>query len=106
MLKKALAEIKASPLWCQVVAQARRKSKKRKKEKDTTQQDDSVEVLKTINKHLQKKSIIFSEKVKKREDEIFGDMVASELKGLSCSILKVTFKDKNLIFKYQMLNLQ
>ena len=35
-------------------------------------------------------------------------MVASELKGLSCSILKVKFKREvnNLIFKYQMLTLQ
>ena len=35
-------------------------------------------------------------------------MVAAELKGLSCSILKVKFKHEvnNLIFKYQMLNLQ
>ena len=40
--------------------------------------------------------------------KIFGDMVASELRGLSCSILKVKFKHEvnNLIFKYQMLNLQ
>ena len=32
----------------------------------------------------------------------------SELKGISCSILKVKFKHEvnNLIFKYQMLNLQ
>ena len=37
----------------------------------------------------------------------FGDMVASELKDLSCSIMKVKFKHavNNLIFKYQMLNL-
>ena len=35
-------------------------------------------------------------------------MVVSELKGLSCSVLKVKFKNEvnNLIFKYQMLNLQ
>ena len=66
------------------------------------------QVIKTINKRFQEKSTIFSEKVKKGEDEIFGDMVASELKGLSCSILKVKFKHEvnNLIFKYQMLNLQ
>ena len=46
--------------------------------------------------------------MKKGEDEIFGDMVASELKGLSCSILQVKFKHEvnNLMFKYQMLNLQ
>ena len=86
----------------------RRSGKEKKQKKDTTQQDDSAEVLKTINKRLQEKSTIFSEKVKKGEDEIFGDMVASELKGLSCSILKVKFKHEvnNLIFKYQMLNLQ
>ena len=85
-----------------------RSGKEKKQKKDTIQQDDSAEVLKTINKHLQEKSTIFSEKVKKGEDEIFGDMVASELKGLSCSILKVKFKHEvnNLIFKYQMLNLQ
>ena len=79
-----------------------------KAKKNPTQLDDSAEVLKTINKRLREKSTIFSEKVKKIEDEIFGDMVASELKGLSCSILKVKFKYdvKNLIFKYQMLNLQ
>ena len=54
------------------------------------------------------KSTIFSGKVQKSEIDIFGDMVASELKGLSCSILKVNFKHEvnNLIFKYQMLNLQ
>ena len=82
--------------------------KEKKQKKDTTQQDDLAEVLKTINKRLQEKSTIFSEKVKKGEDEVFGDMVASELKGLSCSILKVKFKHEvnNLIFKYQMLNLQ
>ena len=35
-------------------------------------------------------------------------MVVSELKGFSCSILKVKFKHdvNNLIFNYQMLNLQ
>ena len=35
-------------------------------------------------------------------------MVASELKRLSCPILKVKFKHEvnNLIFKYQMFNLQ
>ena len=63
---------------------------KKQKKKGTTQQDDSA-VLKTINKHLQEKSTVFSEKVQKGKDEIFGDMVASELKGLSCSILKVSF---------------
>ena len=64
-----------------------------------------LEVLKTINKRLKK---IFLEEIKKGEDENFGDMVASELKGISCSILKVKFKHEvnNLIFKYQMLNLQ
>ena len=104
-LKKAQAEIKARSIWCQVVAQARRKSKK----KDTSQQDDdTAEIFKTINKRLQERSIIFSEKVLKGEDEIFGDMVASELKDLSCSILKIKFKHEvnNLIFKYQILNLQ
>ena len=86
----------------------RRSGKEKKQKKDTTQQNDSAEVLKTINKRLQEKSTILSEKVKKGEDEIVGDMVASELKGLSCSILKVKFKHEvnNLIFKYQMLNLQ
>ena len=60
----------------------------------------------SINKRLQEKSTIFSEKVQKAEYEIFGDMVALELKGLSCSILKVKFKHgvNNLIFKYQRLN--
>ena len=68
-----------------------RQREKAKKKKDTTQQDDSA-VLKTINKRLQEKSTVFSEKVQKGEDEIFGDMVASELKGLSCSILRLAFK--------------
>ena len=82
--------------------------KEKKQKKDTIQQDDSAEVLKTIDKHLQEKSTIFSEKGKKGEDEIFGDMVASELKGLTCSIFKVKFKHQvnDLICKYQMLNLQ
>ena len=76
--------------------------------KNTTQQDDSAEVLKPINKGLQRKSTIFSEKLKKSEDDIFGDMVVPELKGLSCSILKVKFKHEvnNLIFKYEMFNSQ
>ena len=52
--------------------------KEKKQKKDTTQQDDSAEVLKTMNKRFQEKSIIFSEKVKKGEDEIFGDMVRTE----------------------------
>ena len=41
-------------------------------------------------------------------DEIFGNMAASELKGLSCSILKVKFKHEvnNLIFKCEMFNLK
>ena len=89
-----------NPKWCQVVIQARRKSKKKIPPN-------------RINKCLQEKSTIFSEKVKKGEDEIFGDVVASELKSLSCSILRVKFKTfkfkhevNNLIFKYQMLNLQ
>ena len=82
MLKKGQAEIKVGPIRCQVVVQARRKSKK----KDTSQQDDLAEVLKTINKRFQEKSTIFAEKGKRGEDEIFGDMVASELKGLSFSI--------------------
>ena len=34
--------------------------------KNTTQQDDLAEVLKTINKGLQRKSTIFSEKLKKK----------------------------------------
>ena len=93
-----------NPSGSNIVLRQREKAKK----KDTTQQDDSAEVLKTNNKRFQEKSTIFSEKVKKGVDEIFGDMVASELKGLSCSILKVKFKHEvnNLIFKYQMLNLQ
>ena len=84
------------------------KEKKQKEKRYATQQDDSAEVLKTINKHLQEKSTIFSEKVQKVEDEIFGDMVALELKDLSCSILKVKFKHEvnKLLFKYQMLNLE
>ena len=52
----------------------------------------SVKVPKTINKCFQEKSTIFLEKVQKREDKILGDMVASKLKDLSCSILKVKFK--------------
>ena len=40
--------------------------KEKKQNKDTTQQDDSAEVVKTINKRLQEKSTILSEKVKKR----------------------------------------
>ena len=64
-----------------------REKAKKKKKKNTTQQDGSA-VLKTINKHLQEKSTVFSEKVQKGEDEIFGDMVTSELKA--CSILKVS----------------
>ena len=86
----------------------RRSGNEKKPRKDITQQDDSAEVLKTINKRLQEKSTIFSEKVKKGEDDIYCDMVASELKALSCSILKVKFKHEvnNLIFKYQILNLQ
>ena len=82
--------------------------KEKKQNKDATQQDDTAEVLKTINKHLQEKSTIFSGKVQKAENEIFGDMVAPEMEGLSCSILKVKFKHKvnNLIFKYRILNLQ
>ena len=42
-----------------------RQGEKAKKTYHTTQQDDSAEVLKTINKRLQEKSKIFSEKVKK-----------------------------------------
>ena len=86
----------------------RHSGKEKSQKKDTTQQDDSVEVLRTINKRFQEKSTIFSEKLKKGEDEIFGDMIASELKGLSCFVLKVKFKHEvnNLIFKDQMLNLQ
>ena len=50
----------------------------------------------------------FSKKVKNGEDEAFGDMVASELKGLSCFFLQVKFKHEvnNLIFKNQMLVIQ
>ena len=56
---------------------------------------------------MQEKSTFFSGKVRKGEDEVFGDMAASELKSLSCSTLTVKFKQvNNLIFKYQMLNLQ
>ena len=83
----------------------RQSGKEKKHKKDTTQQDDSVEVLKTINKHLQEKSTISSEKVK---EDMKKRLVASELKCLCCSILKVKFKHEvnNLIFKYQMLSLQ
>ena len=79
--------------------------KEKKQKKDTTQQDDSAEVLKTINKHLQEKLTISSEKVK---EDMKKRLVASELKCLCCSILKVKFKHEvnNLIFKYQMLSLQ
>ena len=57
---------------------------------------------------MQEKSTFFSGKVRKGEDEVFGDMAASELKSLSCSTLTVKFKHEvnNLIFKYHMLNLQ
>ena len=50
----------------------------------------------------------FLRKIKKSKDEIFGDLVASTLKGFSCSILKVKFKHEvnNPVFKYQMLNLE
>ena len=41
--------------------------KEEKQKTDTTQQDDSAEVLKTINKHLQEPSTIFSEKLKKKK---------------------------------------
>ena len=44
----------------------RRSGKGKKQKQDTTQQDDSAEAFKTINKRLQEKSRIFSEKVKKR----------------------------------------
>ena len=47
--------------------------------------------------------------MQKGEDKIFGDMVALELKSLSCFILKVKFKDmvnNQIIFKNQMFNLQ
>ena len=83
----------------------RQSGKEKKQKKDTTQQDDSAEVLKTINKHLQEKSTISSEKVK---EDMKKRLVASELKCLCCSILKVKFKHEvnNLIFKYQMLSLQ
>ena len=62
-------------------------------------------------KKLQPKRTIqqkFSKKVKNGEDEAFGDMVASELKGLSCFFLQVKFKHEvnNLIFKNQMLVIQ
>ena len=85
-----------------------RSDKKKERKKDTNQYDDSEKNCKTINKRLQEKSTIFSEKVKKGEDEIFGYMVASEPKGHCCSILKIKFKQEvnNFIFKYQMLNLQ
>ena len=62
--------------------------------KDTTQQDDSAEVVKTINKRLQEKSTISPEKAKKSEDKIFHDMVVPELKDLSCSSLKVKSKQE------------
>ena len=67
-----------------------------------------MKVPKTINKCFQEKSTIFLEKVQKSEDKILGDMVASKLKDLSCSILKVKFKHEvdNLNFKHQLLNLQ
>ena len=83
----------------------RQSGKEKKQKKDTTQQDDSAEVLKTINKHLQEKLTISSEKVK---EDMKKRLVASEMKCLCCSILKVKFKHEvnNLIFKYQMLSLQ
>ena len=102
-IPKESSRSKTGQKLCQVVTQAKRKSKK-----DITLQGDSAEQLKTINKSLLEKLTIFSEKEKKSEDEIIGDMVASELKDLFCSILKVNFKQKvnNLIFKYQPLNVQ
>ena len=45
--------------------------KDKKQKKDTNQHDDSAEILKTIYKRLPEKSTIFSEKVKKGEDENF-----------------------------------
>ena len=102
-IPKESSRSKTGQKLCQVVTQAKRKSKK-----DIFLQGDSAEQLKTINKSLLEKLTIFSEKEKKSEDEIIGDMVASELKDLFCSILKVNFKQKvnNLIFKYQPLNVQ
>ena len=61
------------------------------------------------NRKIQQKLTISSGKVQKGEDKIFGDMVALELKSLSCFILKVKFKDmvnNQIIFKNQMFNLQ
>ena len=88
----------------------RRSGKGKKQKQDTTQQDDSAEAFKTINKRLQEKSRIFSEKVKKRWRWNFWwhGCFRTERPFLFYSILKVKFKHEmnNLIFKYQMLNLQ
>ena len=64
---------------------------------------------KLLTNAFKKSQQFWSGKVQKGEDKIFGDMVALELKGLSCSILKVKFKDEvnnQIIFKNQVFNLQ
>lgn len=70
------------------------------------QEDASTEVFKTISKRLSEKSS--SQEIDRRdEDEDFGKMVATELRGLP-KLLKIKLKHgiNNLIFQYQMANVQ
>ena len=78
--------------------------KKRNESKFFQEENETTEILQTINKRLQEKS---EQPQKRDEDDVFGEMVSSEIKKLP-KLLKVSFKHEvsNLIFKYQMISLQ
>ena len=74
--------------------------------KPSVQEDANTAVLKAISKRLSEKSAT-RENDRRDEDEDFGKMVATELKGLP-KVFKIKLKHEinNLIFQYQMANLQ
>ena len=66
VLKKAQAEIKAGPIWCQVVAQARRKSKKQIPPNRMIQQKFLKLLTNTFKNRQQFSQKFFKKKVKLR----------------------------------------
>jgi hypothetical protein len=78
--------------------------KKKRNEPVSQEENAAKDILQTINQRLQHKS----ERPQQRdEDDVFGEMVTSEIKKFR-KLLKFRFKHEvnNLIFKYQMLCLQ
>ena len=64
----------------------------------------AAELLESINKRMTERSLMAEKKVGKDEDDIFGEMIAGELKCIQKKVKhRLKHQINNLIFKYQNL---